>query len=137
VWTSKIFWKLFLVYAGLCLTLVIGSLWVVSAWQHDDVVRRTSQSLSDDQKADLIERAAATQRRLWLFAAAATMFALGISYALVARIVRPLAKLTEGAQAIVEEDDWSPLPDGSDELGALGLALREMQRKLASRVDQL
>jgi len=113
VWTSKIFWKLLLVYAGLCLSLAVGFLLAVHQ------VRPVDGSVM-------------------LFATAATFVALGTGCAIIGRVVRPLALLTEGAQALVadgEQRTGSFRPN--DELDVLGKALNQMQLRLASRVDQL
>lgn len=104
MWTSKIFWKLFLVHMGLSVVLTVVFLISVSTWQ----------------------------------AILASIVAVTVTYFMVARIVRPLAELTEGAQAIVDDDRDNPHPLASkDELGVLGHALNRMQSKLAARVDQL
>jgi two-component system phosphate regulon sensor histidine kinase PhoR len=81
---------------------------------------------------------AAAQRTLAAVAILATIAAVAATYFIVGRIVRPLAELTQGAQAIVDDDWQNPLPlAASDELGVLGRALNRVQSKLAARVDQL
>jgi two-component system, OmpR family, phosphate regulon sensor histidine kinase PhoR len=79
-----------------------------------------------------------TRRTLATIAILATIVAVTVTYFIVGRIVRPLAELTEGAQAIVDDERQNPLSlASSDELGVLGHALNRMQSKLAARVDQL
>src|SRR5690606_13264259 len=66
------------------------------------------------------------------------LIALGATYFMVGRIVHPLARLTEGAQAIAAGDDQHPVyVESSDELGMLGGAFNHMQRELSSRLGQL
>lgn len=47
MWSSRLFWKLFLVYAGLNLTLAVGFLIVVTAWQRTQVNEQVRQRLHD------------------------------------------------------------------------------------------
>jgi two-component system phosphate regulon sensor histidine kinase PhoR len=86
----------------------------------------------------LDDRIAVLQRNLTGFAILATILAVTITFFIVGRIVRPLAELTEDAQAIIDDDQLNPLKLGStDELNVLGQAFDRIQRKLATRVDQL
>jgi two-component system phosphate regulon sensor histidine kinase PhoR len=240
VWTSKIFWKLFLVYTGLAAALTVAFLVSLSTWQRKVIVEQTAQGLkataqslikaaaaenpSDlrtalvteveaaqrdtqqslvlvDEVGRVIAGAAAGQDNLssdaeirsalrgtpdnterayqggnllhvavpvrqgesivgalrisrdltavdepiaqtqWLLASVAivaTLLAVSATYFIVGRIIRPLAELTEGAQAIVDDDHQNPLAHfGHDELGVLGNALSRMQSRLTARVDEL
>lgn len=231
MWTSKLFWKLFLVYSGLCLVLAIGFLWIVSTWQRPFVVERlgdtmqllakevgsrgsleaitpeierlnrtgpyqavlfrpdgtvvagndemelrydeelptalhhatsrrllsmSGQSLLSvttriDQNqthigairlvrdlSDLDRSLATINRGVWLFAACIASIAVILTYLIIGRIVRPLAELTQGAQAIAADEEQHLVEFASrDELGLLGDAFNQMQRKLARRVGEL
>jgi len=57
MWSSRLFWKLFVVYAGLTLALTCGLLWAVARWQSDFVqaeadlqLRRAAVMLRDTLK---------------------------------------------------------------------------------------
>lgn len=81
---------------------------------------------------------AATQRTIAAVAIGATVLAVFATYFIVARIVRPLAELTGGSQAIVDDDQDNPLVlVGGDELGVLGNALNRMQTRLSARIEEL
>lgn len=47
MWSSRLFWKLFLVYAGLNVTLAVGFLVLVTAWQRTQVNEQVKQRLHD------------------------------------------------------------------------------------------
>lgn len=240
MWTSKIFWKLFLVYAGLALVLTLVFLISLATWQRAAIVEQTVLSLettaqglikaatsdsmelrpalvaeveaaqrnarqsialvdefghvlageaagqenlsthpevqsalagsvaSDERAYDggrllhvavpvrekqsvvgalrisqdmaaIDEPIAAAQRTIAAAAIVATALALLVTYFIVARIARPLAELTEGAQAIVDDgQERNPLAwvEG-DELGVLGNALSRMQARLSARIGEL
>jgi two-component system phosphate regulon sensor histidine kinase PhoR len=96
-------------------------------------VLRVSQDL-----ANLDQRIGGVERSIWQFAGVATCLALAAAFGVISQIVRPLTQLTEGAQAIAADDEEHPLAyQSADELGVLGNALHEVQRKLARRVNQL
>jgi type II secretory pathway pseudopilin PulG len=58
VWTSKIFWKLFLVYTGLAAALTVAFLVSLSTWQRKVIVEQTAQGLKATAQS-LIKAAAA------------------------------------------------------------------------------
>ncbi|MGB6044661.1 MAG: ATP-binding protein, partial [Pirellulales bacterium] len=47
MWSSRLFWKLFLVYVGLSLTVVVAFVLTVTAWQRTQVNEHVQQRLSD------------------------------------------------------------------------------------------
>ncbi len=115
MWFSRLFWKLFLVVAGLNLTLTAALMWVV---------------LRGDP--------ATMTRSLWLVALGGAVVAGIVTFVVVGRIVRPLTYLTDGAQAVAAGDDEHPVHvESHDELGLLGAAFNQMQRKLHRRLGQL
>lgn len=115
MWFSRLFWKLFFVYAGLNLALV-AAFWFATRSGDPEVARRD----------------------LWFVTLGGCGIALLVTYFVVGRIVRPLSRLTEGAQAIASGDDeHSVYVETRDELGLLGAAFNHMQRKLHRRLGQL
>lgn len=76
----------------------------------------------------------------WLCALALIFGAIatGLTYAIVGRIITPLADVTSRAQAIASGIDEAPLSIRShDEIGLLAAAFNQMQSELAQRFDQL
>jgi two-component system phosphate regulon sensor histidine kinase PhoR len=113
MWLSRLFWKLFVVYAGLNLALVYAFWWAAP-------------------------RTASDENHLGWVALAGMALAMLITWFVVGRIVRPLTHLTAGAQAIAAGDDEHPVyVETHDELGLLGAAFNHMQRKLHRRLGQL
>jgi two-component system, OmpR family, phosphate regulon sensor histidine kinase PhoR len=240
VWTSRVFWRLFLVYAALNLALAAGFFWIVASWQRAFFVDQASDSLSevassilrtaaahepgnvyqavgeevrllsadsasaitlldargivvagdvrtgsnlaadrevrealagrtsqqerhidgrtrlylaapvrqDDQIAGVLllshdltavdRQISAVQRAIAAFAFLMTAAALVATYHVIGRIVRPLAQLAQGAQAIAAENEEELIPlHLGGELGELGSAFDQMQGKLAQRLTQL
>lgn len=115
MWFSRLFWKLFLVFAVLNVVLTSGYLYFV-------------------QSPD----AAPLGGFQWFLLLAAAGAALAIAYTIARRIVYPLIRLTEGAQAMAAGDDEHPVHvESQDELGLLGAAFNHMQRKALRRLEQL
>ncbi len=84
------------------------------------------------------DRVAAVRRSLWLLALLFGSIATGLTYAIVGRIIDPLAQLTERAQAIAAGVDQAPVSVRSqDEVGLLSEAFNQMQSELARRFRQL
>lgn len=111
MWTSQIIGRLFLVFAGLSFVLTVLFLMTISAAEP------------------------------WAIGSVAILVALvavaGV-FILVARIVHPLAELTQWAEGVVKGDEPGVIPLGSSgDLGMLGRALNQMQQKLATRVGQV
>ncbi len=83
-------------------------------------------------------RIAVVSRSLWLLALVFAALATALTYAIVARVIRPLAELTQRAQAIAGGGDQSPVPIRSrDEVGLLAEAFNRMQAHLAARFREL
>lgn len=71
-------------------------------------------------------------------AAIGTVLALLVSYLLARRLVRPLERLTQAAQAITAGDvSHEVIVPNRDEIGTLALAFNTMTRELAQRLEQL
>ena len=115
MWFSRLFWKLFLVCASL--NLVLAAVMTV-------VVLR-----SDPET---------TTRDLWTVAIGGAAIVGAVTFVVVGWIVRPLTRLTDGAQAVAAGDDEHPVHvESHDELGLLGAAFNHMQRKLHRRLGQV
>jgi two-component system phosphate regulon sensor histidine kinase PhoR len=81
---------------------------------------------------------AATERFIWMLAMAVGLLAVGLTYAVASRIVRPLADLTQRARAIAAGDYQQSIKvNRRDELGTLGAAFNHMQQQLARRMSEL
>lgn len=84
------------------------------------------------------ERVAAVVRWLSVLALIFGGIATGLTYAIVGRIITPLAEVTSRAQAIASGIDEAPLYVRShDEIGLLAAAFNQMQSEMARRFDQL
>lgn len=84
------------------------------------------------------ERVATVRRSLWLLALLFGAIATGLTYAIVGRIINPLAQLTDRAQAIASGIDQAPVQVRSqDEVGLLAEAFNQMQSELGRRFRQL
>lgn len=115
MWFSRLFWKLFLVCASLNLVLAAAMTVVV---------------LRSDPET--------TTRDLWTVAIGGAVIAGAVTFVVVGWIVRPLTRLTDGAQAVAAGDDEHPVHvESHDELGLLGAAFNHMQRKLHRRLGQV
>lgn len=67
-----------------------------------------------------------------------TLLALLVTYLLERRLVRPLERLTQAAQAIAAGDvGQEVLVRNRDEIGSLAIAFNTMSRELAQRLEQL
>ncbi len=83
-------------------------------------------------------RVAMVRQSLWLLALLFGLIATALTYAIVGRIIHPLAQLTERAQAIATGTDNALVPVRSrDEIGLLSEAFNQMQLELARRFRQL
>ncbi len=114
---SRMFWKVFSVYAALSLGTAIAFVVIFTL------------SLDDP---------AAVRTRLWSTAAGISLLALVITYIVVGRIIRPLQTLTEAAQQIVQGE----LPDevsvnSRSEIGTLASVFNTMSRELSARIRDL
>ncbi|MCA9246280.1 MAG: HAMP domain-containing protein [Planctomycetales bacterium] len=88
--------------------------------------------------APLEREVAAVQGVLWSFVLVVSIAAMGLSYAIVGRIIRPLGYLKEGAQAIAAGDYSHLVPiTTTDELGDLAEAFNRMRSESARQVSQL
>jgi two-component system phosphate regulon sensor histidine kinase PhoR len=84
------------------------------------------------------ERVGAIRRLIWGTALVVCLATLVMTYYVVARITRPLATLTEAAQAIAAGDHGHKVYlSNRDELGTLAAAFNQMSAELAMRVQQI
>ncbi len=81
---------------------------------------------------------AALRRLMWGTMATLSLLTLVLTYMIVGRIIRPVAILTQAAQAMAGGDlrQTVDVPRG-DELGMLGIAFNRMSSELATRMDEL
>ncbi len=81
---------------------------------------------------------AAIERLVWLLAMFVNAGVGVITYAVVARILRPIATLTKAAEAIAAGDDDHPVAVLSrDEFGELARSFNRMQQQLRNREKEL
>lgn len=77
-------------------------------------------------------------RYLWVSAAIVGAVALALTYLLAARIMRPLYRLTDAAEAIAGGNYEQKIPaGGTDEVGTLGRAVDHMRGVLTRQVVEL
>ncbi len=90
-------------------------------------------------RLDLIEqRAASMNRFLWLLALTFGAVATLLAYAIVGRVINPLKRLTEHAQALSMSVDAEPVRiNATGEVGSLSDSFNQMQKELSKRFRQL
>ncbi len=80
----------------------------------------------------------ALHRYLWVSASVVGALALVLTYLLAGRIMRPLYRLTDAAEAVAAGDYQQRIPVGSrDEVGTLARAVDHMRRALTRQVAEL
>lgn len=80
----------------------------------------------------------ALHRYLWVSASVVGVLALVLTYLLAGRIMRPLYRLTDAAEAVAAGDYQQRIPVGSgDEVGTLARAVDHMRRALTRQVAEL
>jgi two-component system, OmpR family, phosphate regulon sensor histidine kinase PhoR len=121
MYSSRLFWKLFLTAAGLNLigAVVVGVL----------ITRWTNEELAENSEL---------QRWLWAGIAAECLFVSGLSYWIIGRVIRPVATLNEAADALaVGEYGHRVYVPNRDELGRLAGTLNRMSQSMLARTTQL
>ncbi|MCH5372821.1 MAG: ATP-binding protein, partial [Planctomycetes bacterium] len=84
------------------------------------------------------QQVATLHRNLWILASIIGVVALGLTLIVARRIMQPLSKLTDAAEAIAAGSYSQRIPkSGNDELGTLGRAVDHMRRELVSRMNEL
>ncbi len=84
------------------------------------------------------KRLRTTARLVWAATGIVLMLALGATYLVARRLVRPLVTLTHAAQAIAAGDvAQEVIIPNRDEVGMLALAFNTMNRELARRWEQI
>ena len=84
------------------------------------------------------QQALAVQSGMTFFVFAFGIVAVGITYAAVGRIIRPLNQLKQGVEAITpEKTDKLVVVESTDEIGDLAAAFNDMQRELTARLSDL
>lgn len=116
MWTSKWFLRLFLVYAALIVITVVVLTAVVS-------------SLTANPSAQL--------RMLWGGGLVSIAVGLVTVWFTMKAMISPLVQLTKNVQKTALEESTAATATGNDEMGILADAFSQMQRQLASRVDDL
>lgn len=115
--TSRLFWRIFGVYAALTIGSAVAFV-VIFSLSLDDL--------------------STVHTRLWTAAVGVSLLALGITYVMVGRIIGPLQTLTAAAQEIVQ----GRLPaevsvQSRSEIGTLARVFNTMSRELAARIHDL
>ena len=73
-----------------------------------------------------------------LWASLVTVVAMAVGYFLVARIIKPLMRLTHAAERIADGQDQSPIDvSNQDEIGTLAKSFNRMNSELSSRIGEL
>ncbi len=80
----------------------------------------------------------ALHRYLWISASVVGVIALALTYLIAGRIMRPLYRLTDAAEAVAAGDYQQRIPVGTaDEVGTLARAVDHMRRALTRQVTEL
>ena len=80
----------------------------------------------------------ALRRHLWISASLVGAVALVLTYLIPARILRPLSRLTDAAEAVAGGNYEQKIPvGGTDELGTLARAVAHMRQELTRQVTEL
>ena len=117
---SRLFRRLFLVYAGLNLTLAFGFLVLIVSWQRNNGNEHVDNRL-----------------HLSAVALGVCLVSAGLAYVTAAKVVRPLTQLARRAKAFAASDEDHLLPvESQDEIGVLAAEFNAMKRQLARRVSQ-
>jgi two-component system phosphate regulon sensor histidine kinase PhoR len=117
--SSRLFWKLFLTFAGLNVVAAVCFALVLH-WQFVGGLQPASPN------------------EIWGLAATIGLVVLALSYLLVARITRPVSKLTAAAEAIAAgEFERRIYVNSQDELGVLAAAINRMNEDMNRRLQQL
>lgn len=116
MWISKWFFRLFLVYAALIVTLVIVLTVIVAPIAAEHPVQL---------------------RLLWGTAGVAILLGAVTVWYTMQAMVSPLMQLTKNVRQTTLEESPATVAVDNDEMGILADAFSQMQRQLASRVDDL
>jgi len=141
MWSSRLFWKLFLAYAGLNLLSATAFVLIVSnrfdAFPSAPPTngRADTASISIETKS---RDAASVYRRIGAVAGAVSLAMLALTWWVVARVTSPVKALNEAAQRIAQGDyDQRIYVSNQDELGQLGDSFNRMSQQMSARVNQL
>ena len=145
MWTSRLFWKLFLSYAGLNLLSATAFVLIVSdryenqlAAQRPPQVGGAAASVGNSPEVAGRENITSMRRRIWAVAGAVSLAMLALTWWVVARVTSPVKTLNEAAQRIAEGDyDQRIYVSNRDELGQLGDSFNRMSQQMSARVNQL
>jgi two-component system, OmpR family, phosphate regulon sensor histidine kinase PhoR len=129
MWSSRLLLRLALVYVAIQALILITFLFVLDRWNAEGA-KIISADASDAVEWFSLHRAGA-----WYLGA--TLGFSGVLATLLAAgwIMRPLARLARGAQALARADQAASR--NHDELSMLGSAFDQMKREIAGRVRQL
>jgi two-component system phosphate regulon sensor histidine kinase PhoR len=141
MWSSRLFWKLFLSYAGLNLLSAAAFVLIVSGRFEDPLAAQqpSSGGATAASEADAAgEAIAAIRRRILGVAGIVSLAMLALTWWVVARVTSPVKTLNEAAQRIARgEYEQRIYVSNRDELGQLGDSFNQMSQQMSARVSQL
>ena len=144
MWSSRLFWKLFLAYAGLNLLSATAFVLIVSDRYENRLAAKRPQAgeaaatAGNASEHAVREEMASMHRRIWAVAGAVSLAVLALTWWVVARVTSPVKTLNEAAQRIAEGDyDQRIYVSNRDELGQLGDSFNRMSQQMSARVNQL
>jgi two-component system phosphate regulon sensor histidine kinase PhoR len=143
MWSSRLFWKLFLSYAGLNLLGAAAFVLIATGqYGHRLAPQPVENATAPEQAAtaDVAVRddTAQVRRRIWAVAGAVSLATLVLTWWVVARVTSPVKSLNEAAQRIAGGDyDQRIYVSNRDELGQLGDSFNRMSQQMSARVSQL
>ena len=143
MWSSRLFWKLFLSYAGLNLLSAAAFVLIVTGRYEDRLATQRphpGETAADRNASEVAagEEVSSMRRRIWAVAGAVSLATLALTWWVVARVTSPVQALNEAAQRIATGDyDQRIYVSNRDELGELGDSFNRMSQQMSARVNQL
>ncbi|MCE9548087.1 MAG: HAMP domain-containing protein [Planctomycetia bacterium] len=148
MWSSRLFWKLFLSYAGLNLLSAAAFVLIVTGRYEARLLAQVQQSARDGRPAAIVagsasdaairEEIASMRRLIWTVSGTVSLAVLVLTWWAVARITSPVQTLNAAAQRIAAGDyDQRIYVSNRDELGQLGDSFNRMSQQMSTRVAQL
>jgi len=143
MWSSRLFWKLFLTYAGLNLLSAAAFVLIVSNRFDPSTPTAPPGAIANPASTATTpgsppEGEASLHRQIWTVAGAVSLAMLALTWWVVARVTHPVKMLNEAAQRIAQGDyDQRIYVSNRDELGQLGDSFNRMSQQMSARVSQL
>ncbi|NOX98050.1 MAG: phosphate regulon sensor histidine kinase PhoR [Nitrospirae bacterium] len=123
---GKIFWKLFLTYAGLAIICMVAFGFFVSIYFENYYVERIAASLKSE---------AIIRNMMFLGAVLGSLLALGIGFLVARTVTKPLREMTKISLDMARGNFTRKLRvDSKDEIGQLADALNRMSKELKNRI---